>query len=89
MGDYSSYLPVARCNNDKKKKKQKTVMMLLDELDSNQQRNCFIAAVVAGAFSLTDEHIIIGRQGNRVDAHYEVIVTKLSNLKENQPKLFT
>jgi hypothetical protein len=89
MGDYSSYLPVARCINDKKKKKQKTAMMLLDELDSNQQRNCIIAAVVARAFSLTDEHIIIGRQGNHVDAHYEVIVTKISNLKENQPKFFT
>jgi hypothetical protein len=52
MGDYRSYLPVAGCNNDKKKKKQKTVMMLLDELDSNQQRNCIIAAVVARGFSL-------------------------------------
>jgi hypothetical protein len=37
-------LPVAGCNNDKKKKKQKTAMMLLDELDTNQQRNCIIAA---------------------------------------------
>jgi hypothetical protein len=59
MGDYRSYLPVAGCNNDKKKKKQKMTMMLLDELDSNQQRNCIIAAVVARGFSLTNEHIII------------------------------
>jgi hypothetical protein len=50
MGDYSSYLPVAGFNNDKKK--QKMAMMLLDELDSNQQRNCIIAAVVARGFSL-------------------------------------
>jgi hypothetical protein len=63
--------------------------MLLEELDKNLQRNYIIAAVVARAFSLTNEHIIIGRQGNCVDAHYEIIVDKIANLKENKPKLLT
>jgi hypothetical protein len=47
------------------------------------------AAVVARGFSLTNEHNIISRQGNHLDAHYEIIVNKIANLKENKPKLFT
>jgi hypothetical protein len=63
MGDDNSHLLGDGCNNNKKKKKkQKTAMMLLDELDSNQQRNCIVAAAVAHVFSLTNEHIIIDRQ---------------------------
>jgi hypothetical protein len=89
MGYDSSCLFKDGCNNHKKKKKQKTAMMLLDELDSNQQRNYIIAAVVAFVFSLTNEHIIIGHRGNHLDAHYEIIVNKIANLKENKPKLFT
>jgi hypothetical protein len=60
--------------------------MLLDELDNHQQRNCIVAAVAAHASSHTCEQIIFGHKGNRMDAHYEVIVVKL---KENMPNLFT
>jgi hypothetical protein len=89
MGDDSSRLLGDGCNNNKKKKKQKTAMMLLDEFDNNLQRNYTIAAVVAGAFFFSNKFVTNGRRGNRLDAHYEQIVNKITNLKENSPELFT
>jgi hypothetical protein len=89
MGDDSSRLLGDGCNNNKKKKKQKTAMMLLDEFDNNLQRKYIIAAVVAGAFYVSNEFVLNGLRGNRLDAHYEQIVDKIANLKENTPKLFT
>jgi hypothetical protein len=90
MGDDSSRLLGDGSNNNNKKKKQKTAMMVLDEFDNNNlQRNYIIAAVVAGAFSVSNKFVINGRRGNRLDAHYEQIVDKIANLKENSPELFT
>ncbi len=90
MGDDSSHLLRDGSTNNKKKKKQKMAIMLLDELDNNQQRNCLVAAAVARVFSPTNDiSIIIGHWCNCLDAHYEVIVNKIVNLKENKPNLFT
>jgi hypothetical protein len=69
MGDDSSRLLGDGCNNNNKKKEQKTAMMLLDEFDNNLQRNYIIAAVVAGAFSVSNKFVINGHRGNRLDAH--------------------